>query len=109
MGNEKHFDEELNITCISGYEKHISRYCVIELRDDAMICHFIARNENEIYDNITLINEKNYNIGGFEIYNLYKENEFIQELDWIDNEECAKMMLCNYSQENIEEYLKSLL
>jgi len=102
-------DVKIYTTCLFSFEYHILNYCVLELRDKDIFGYFLARHGGEICINNLILNEKNYNINGIDIFSLYKKHKFFQEIDWIENEECSKMMLCDYTSESIEEYLKSLL
>lgn len=98
------------VTAITGVESTISDYCIVEIRDDDVLINILAQDlafKKEIYNNLTQINKKN--ISGVDIYKSLIECGFIHEISWIENETCSKMMLCDYSSESIEEYLKSLL
>lgn len=74
-------------------------YCIFNLdeREDAIL--YIA-SDGDI--NIVNFSEK-------QDVELLIKNNIIQFIDWIENKECSKMMLCDYSYNSIEEYLKSLL
>jgi len=102
-------DVEIHTTCLFGFEYHILNYCIIELRDGDIFGYFLAQYNGEICINNIILNEKNHNINSTDIFNLYKNHKFFQEINWIENKECSKMMLCDYGLDSIEEYLKSLL
>ncbi len=103
-------DIDFSVTAITDVESIISNYCIVKVRDDDVLINILAQDltfKKEIYNNLTQITKKN--ISGIDVYKSLIECKFLKEITWIENEACSKMMLCDYSSDSIDEYLKSLL
>jgi len=94
------FDLYERITCKTTFDNNISEYCVFIEREEDILINSLCLSNGKITINNSLIEA--------ELKDL-TDTGIIKFIDWVNNEACVKMMLCDYSRDSIEEYLKSLL